>query len=462
MRHFLCKILFTAAFSTLALTGCAAIAMAKVFDADHYHLENGMEIVVVPNHRAPVVTHMVWYKTGAGDEKTGHSGIAHFMEHLMFKGSGNDVFGQIEAGKFSKIIKSLGGRDNAFTSWDYTAYFQSVAKEHLGQVMRMEAGRMVGFSPDESHINSEREVILEERRQRTDNSPEAQFSETLYARAFVNHPYGTPIIGWKHEMETLSRDDALDWHAHHYAPNNAILVVSGDVTGPQVYAMARHIYGTLPPRDVPEQSRVSAPPLVGKTIVDFEDIRLKEPAVQRLYRVPSFATDHKTSLALQVLQEIMSGGQTARLYQALVKDQKIASGAGMSYNSDALNDTALWLYAVPLPGIAPETLDAALESEIRVLAKNGLREGELGEAIQRMQDAAIYARDSLQGPAMIIGRALTTGSSLDDIENWPDQIAAINEGDIIKAAQQYILDNPNYVTGYMRPKTEDNTPEDAQ
>ncbi len=444
--------MFLKILAFLIITGLFSPASAqdKTFDAKYFKLDNGLEIVVIPNHRTPVITHMVWYRVGAADEPHGQSGIAHFLEHLMFKGSLG--FGP---GDFSKTIRTLGGHDNAFTSQDYTAYFQSVPARHLELVMRMEAGRMRGLNPPLEEVTSERKVILEERRQRTDNSPQARFAEPMATALFVNHPYGTPVIGWMHEMEKLSWKSAKSFYDQYYGPNNAILIVSGDVTESQVYELAKEIYGPLPRINLPERHWTKSPPLPAAPRVIMKDKSIRQPTVQNIFRVPSSHQNKNHALALQILEDIMGGGSTSRLYKALVIEQKIASSAGMSYRSDQWDDAMLYMYASPLPKIKPEHIENALKDELRKLIKNGVTASELAEAKTRMQDAAIYARDSLSGPAMVFGQALITGSEIDDVEYWPRDIGAITAQDVQEVAKTYL--DPDKarthppVTGYLLP-----------
>ena len=438
-------------------------ARKKVFNAETFMLDNGMEVIVVENNPAPVVTHMVWYRVGAADEPTGKSGIAHFLEHLMFKGSKQVGGRDLAPGEFSQIVRGLGGNDNAFTSQDYTAYFQSVPAEHLETVMRMEAGRMNGMQPPPEEVLSERKVILEERKQRTDNDPRGQFQEQLAAAAYVNHPYGIPVIGWKHEMDELSYEDAKAFYDKWYAPNNAILVVSGDVSPAEVFKLAIDVYGQLPREEMIDRNRTRSPELNSKTQVTLKHPSIREPVVQTLYRVPSARQDKGESLALDVLEEIMGGGPTSRLYKSLVSEQKIASGAGLSYRSSAWDDGSLWVFATPLPGQTLGNVHEALMDELRLLIENGVSEEELNEAITRMQDEAVYARDSLTGPAMVLGSSLITGSQIDDIEYWPYDIADVTAADIQAVAKKYL--NPDApraqppVSGYLLPE---NAQEDAE
>ncbi len=428
----------------------------KIFNAKTFTLKNGLQVVVVENHRVPVVTHMVWYKVGAADEPRGKSGIAHFLEHLMFKGQSYPKLGEIAPGEFSKIIRSLGGHDNAFTAQDYTAFFQTVASKHLETIMRMEAGRMRGLSLSDKDVLSERNVIIEERRQRIDNDPRAKFNEQMNEALFPNHPYSIPIIGWLHEMKTLSREDAKSFYDLWYAPNNAILVVSGDVTVNQVRKLAEKTYGIIPAaKNLPVRKRTKSPPFIAKTSVSLTHPVVKEPVFERKYRVPSSRENMKESLALQVLEEIMDGGPTSRLYKSLVVEKKIASSVSLSYNSFAWNDTTLSVSAIPSKGYSLKDVENAIDKELLAIINNGIGEKELSEAKRRMQADAIYARDSITGPAMVIGYTLATGSSLDDLEYWPQHVEEITAKQVQDVARRYL--NPDKlpknppVSGYLHP-----------
>jgi zinc protease len=423
----------------------------KIFNAESFTLENGMQIVVIPSHRVPAVTHMVWYKVGAADEAQGKSGIAHFLEHLMFKGSEG-----LAPGEFSEKVRALGGDDNAFTTQDYTAYHQSIVTEQLETIMKMEAGRMRGLTLPPEHVDSERLVILEERRQRYDNDPRAQFGEKINAALFPDHPYGVPVIGWPDEMAGLTREDAKSFYDTWYGPNNAILIVAGDVTGAQVYELAKKIYGPLVQVPIPERTAHKKPPaseVKDRVVMENPDIR--QPVVQIEYRVPSYMQNKDVSLALQVMEDIASGGPTSRFYKSLVIDQKIASSAGISYDSTARTDSSVTLYAVPVPGVELETLEKALQVELRKIVQSGVTEQELNESKARMQDEAAYARDSLSGPAMIFGSTLASGGTIDDVEYWPQNISKVTAQQIQDAVVKYL--NPDApgehkpVTGFLLP-----------
>jgi zinc protease len=437
-----------------------APAREKIFNAETFTLDNRLQIVVIPNHRAPVVTHMVWYKVGAADEQPGHSGSAHFLEHLMFKGSTG-----LAPGEFSKKVRALGGEDNAFTGQDYTAYHQSIAVEYLKDVMTMEAGRMRGLNPPAEEFASENKVILEERRQRTDNNPGARLAEQMNALLYINHPYGRPIIGWANEMAALTWPDTKAFYDRWYAPDNAILVVAGDVTGQQVYDMAKEIYGPIAKSGkIPERARPVSPPLKGKAEVRLTDPNVREPVVQTGFRVPSSRTNKQESLALEVLDEIMGGGPTSRIYKSLVVEQKIATSAGLSYRSESWDDTEVYVYATPAPNQDLAVVKNSLENELRKVVASGVTEKELSDAITRLQTGAIYARDSLSGPAMIFGSALTSGLTIDDVEYWTYDIASVTAADVNNVAQKYLNPDATFehspVTGYLLPEQKTEAPQE--
>ncbi len=417
-----------------------------VFFPESFTLANGMQVVVITNTRVPVVTHMVWYRVGAADEPRGTSGIAHFLEHLMFKGTKD-----IPPGAFSRIVAKNGGQDNAFTSWDYTAFYQSVARDRLEMVMTMEADRMTGLQLSDAVVYPERDVIIEERRQRVENDPADRMREQVDATLHVHHPYGTPVIGWPQEMAALTREDAERFYRTWYTPNNAILVVSGDITAADLKPLAEKYYGAIPARPLPARSRVSDPPLSAARRVVLEDEEVRQPSVQRLWHAPSYRTDaDKQAYALQVLTEVMSGGATGRLYRALVMEQKVATSAWMGYSPVSWDGTAFVAGVSPAPGIGAEQAEAALLEQIRTLLDKGVSEEEVATAKRRMLADAAYARDSLSGPAQTLGASLATGQSIDDVESWPVRIDAVT-AEQVTAAARAILGQPDHVTGLLLP-----------
>lgn len=417
------------------------VAEAKDFNAETFTLKNGLQVVVIPNHRTPVVTHMIWYKFGAADEPRGRSGIAHFLEHLMFKGTPH-----VPDGQFSLIVKRLGGNDNAFTTHDFTAFYQDIAVAHLPRVMEMEADRMQNLTLDDDQVNSERKVIIDERRQRIDNQPQAKFEEQLRSVVFINHPYGTPVIGWLHEMEGLTREDAMTVYKTWYAPNNAILVVSGDITAEELKPLAEKYYGDIPPIDVPERHRPLPAPMIAEMQVTYKDARVGVPLVTRVYRAP------RGSDALELMTEIFGGSTTSRLYKDLVVTQGIAVSAGADYDPINLNDTTFSIYANPAPGVSVQQLEAALDSEVKKIASDGITQEELKSAQHRAVATRTYYLDSLQGPAILFGRALASGFSIDYLENWTDRINKLSVTDINKAAKSLFAAENIPVTGFLLPQ----------
>lgn len=424
----------------------------KVYNAESFVLNNGMQVVVIPNHRAPVVSHMVWYKVGAADEPQGDgvSGAAHFLEHLMFKGTK-----AIAPGQFSKIIRAKGGEDNAFTSWDFTAYFQSVAKDLLPMVMAMEADRMINLSLPEKEVLSEREVIIEERRQRTDNDPKALFSEQMRAVLFATSPYAVPIIGWRDEMPKLVRAHLEAYYKTWYAPNNAILVVSGDVTMDQVRPLAEKYYGIIPAYKVPDHIRPSSPDFSAPAVLTLHDETIRQSVFLRAWRAPSQMQDKPTADALSVLQETLGGGAATQLYQSLVVRQKLATSVDLSYEGEARGEGSIWFYASPAEGVSLPELESSIEKEFRNLIVSGVPASEIDKAKTRLINSAIYARDSVVGPAMTIGQTLAMGGTLEDAEYWPQRIKAVEKEDVDRVLKTYLdPDHPLHapVTGYLLPQ----------
>jgi len=414
-------------------------------DVASFTLANGLEVVVIPDRRAPVVTHMIWYKVGSADEARGVSGIAHFLEHLMFKGTEKHP-----AGEFSHVVAELGGQENAFTSYDYTSYFQRVAREHLKTVMAFEADRMTGLQLTDEVVNPERDVILEERRSRVDGDPGSQLGEAVAAALFVNHPYGTPIIGWEHEIEKLNRHDAIAFYERFYTPNNAILVVAGDVDAEEVRALAEETYGKVERRvDPGPRARPREPEPRAARRVSLADPRVTQPSLQRNYLAPSYETaTGDEAYALDLLSQIMGGGQTSRIYRALVVEKGVAANAGAWYYGDALDDGRLVIYAIPRAGAALADLEAAIDEEIARIGSEGPTTAELERAKTRLIADTIYAQDSQATLARIYGASLATGGTIEEVQAWPARIRAVTaEG--VRDVARAVLDPRRSVTGEL-------------
>lgn len=418
---------------------------ARVFDAETFMLDNGMQVVVIPNHRMPVVTHMVWYKAGAADEPVGKSGIAHVTEHLMFKGTKTTA-----PGDFSKIVAKNGGQDNAFTSSDYTGYYQNIAVDRLEMVMQMEADRMINLVLDEKNFQTERDVVVEERNSRVDNEPAAMLGERLDAALWGSHPYRNPVIGWAHELKALKLQDALDYYAKHYAPNNAILVIGGDITMEQVKPLAEKYYGVLPPRvQMTPRQRVRDLPPVAHSRVEMRHPRVGQPQWNREYMAPSFSiSEANAPYALEVFSELLGGSATSRLYRALVVEQKLAASAGSWYRNSAVDWGSFGLYASPRPGASMDQLEAAMIEQVAKVLKDGVTTEEVERAKKRLRASVVYSRDSLYMATRVLGRALSTGQTVAQVEAWPDHIAKVTVEDVMSAARQVLNANPS-VTGIL-------------
>jgi zinc protease len=419
-------------------------ALAK---AQEFKLPNGLVGVVIPDNRAPVVTHMVWYRIGAADEAAGKSGIAHFFEHLMFKATK-----KMPSGEFSKIVSRLGGNDNAFTSHDATAYFQRIAKSRLPQVMAMEADRMVNLQLAEKEVLTERDVILEERRSRVENSPAAILDEQMSAALYRNHRYGIPVIGWEHEIAQLNRKDALDFYKAYYAPNNAILVVSGDVTLDEVRKLAQETYGKLKPSAaIKPRVRVQEPPLRTPLRVELKDQRAGKPMLSRHYLAPSYVTAAPGEAeALDLLMKVLGGGATSRLYKRLVVEEKIAANAGGYYGGSGLDSTKIGIYAVPQDGIGLDNVESSIDAVIEEVKAKGLTEAELNRAKASYIAEYVYESDNQSTLARRYGWGLVVGRTIADIDAWPDRISKVTLDQVQKAAATY-LDLRRSVTGTLIP-----------
>lgn len=424
-----------------------SLGRAGLFSPSTFYLDNGLQVIVIEDHRAPVVRHMVWYRVGAADEPVGKSGVAHLLEHLMFKGTD-----KIPNGEFSRIIARNGGQDNAFTAQDYTGYFQTIARDKLDLVMGMEADRMVNLRFDADDFEAERQVVLEERRARTDNDPGAQLAEATRATQYFAHPYGIPVIGWEHEIRALTREDVLSFYRLHYAPNNAILIVAGDIRTEEVRDLAETHFGGTPAIDVPKRWRPAEPPHRAARRVVFKDPRVRQPSVQRSYLAPARRGDSEGhALPLQVFSEILGGGTTSRLYRALVVEQKAASGAGAWYQGLSYDQTTFGVYASPVPGGDVAKLETAMDDVLRVVLRDGVTEAEVKRAKNGLLASAIYARDNLGTGPRIFGAALTAGLSITDVETWTDRIRSITQAQVMAAARM-VLDERRSVTGVLLPE----------
>ena len=410
-----------------------------------FRLDNGMDVVVIEDRRVPVVQHMVWYRAGSADEPVGESGVSHFLEHLLFKATEN-----MEAGELSATVAANGGRDNAFTSWDYTAYFQRVAADRLGLMMQMEADRMVNIRLTDRDIVTERNVIIEERNQRVENNPRALFSEQMNAAQFLNHRYGVPIIGWMHEMETLDMDDVLSFYRTHYAPNNAILIVAGDVDPEEVLRLAEIHYGAIPANpDIAPRLRATEPPQNAERRLIFRDARVAQPYVQRSYLAPERdAGAQEKAAALTILAEVLGGGTTSYLVDKLQFEAQVAVFAGAFYRGISLDDTTFDFVVVPAPGVTLQEAEDAMDAALAQFLIDGVDADQLDRIKMQLRAAEIYARDNAEGLASRYGSALTSGLSVEDVKAWPGVLQAVSAEDVVEAARA-VLRREASVTGWL-------------
>jgi len=430
--------------------GLAALS-AQAAETTRFTLDNGLEVVVLEDPRAPVVVQMLWYRAGAADEPAGKSGIAHFLEHLMFKGTDD-----MAPGEFSDTVALNGGSDNAFTSSDYTGYFQRVASDRLELMMRMEADRMRDLRLTEEDIGTERDVVLEERNQRTENDPGALFGEQRNAALYLNHPYGIPIVGWKSEVETLTLEDALGFYRKFYAPNNAVLIVAGDVDPDNVRALAETYYGPLAPTPgLGARLRPQEPPQLAERRLKFEDPRVAQPYVIRTYLAPERdAGAQEQAAALTMLARLLGGnGATSVLGQKLQFQQQKAIYTSAFYSGLSYDDTSFGLVIVPVPGVSLQEAEDAMDAAVAEFIAEGVDAEQLDRIKMQMRAAQIYAEDSIQGKARRYGAALTSGLTLEDIDAWPDILQAVTAEDVLAAADS-VFDRRKSVTGWlMTPQT---------
>lgn len=412
-----------------------------------YTLDNGMHVVVIPDNRAPVVTHMVWYRVGAADEPEGQSGIAHFLEHLMFKSTET-----IPSGEFSKIVSRLGGQDNAFTSQDATAYFQRISREHLGRVMEMEADRMMNLRLTDEEVRTERDVIKEERRSRVENRPSAILREQMDAALYMSHPYGTPVIGWMHEIADLNRENALSYYERFYAPNNAILVVAGDVTGDEVLKLAEGTYGKLKanPAVGAPRKRPAEPPHRAPRRLVLTDARAGQPTLRRQYLVPSYQSAKPGEAeALDLMMKAFASGATSQLYKSLVVDRALAASVSGYYSGHGLDSGEISISAIPADGVSLDALEAAIDEEIAKLKREGIADDDLDRARRVYIADYIYDMDSQSSLARRYGWGLVVGATVEQIDAWPDELRKVTAEDVKAAAAH--LDITRSVTGLLIP-----------
>lgn len=412
-------------------------------------LSNGLRVVVLPDDRTTAVTHMIWYNNGAVDDPLGKSGLAHFLEHMMFKGTR-----RFNADEFQKRISGTGGMMNAFTSWSFTSYFEQVTSEHLEECMAFEADRMQCMEFQPHTVDAERSVILAERGMVVENNPFARLDEALIAASFVSTPQGRPVIGWSHEISAIQRDDIAAYYDRFYRPENAVLVVAGGVQPDEVVAMARRTYGEVPAKGARSpRIRASLPKPVAAQYITLASQAAPQPMVKKAFIVPAHGSGSAVlEAALELLAMHLGGTKTCLLRRRLVIEQKLAIDIGAHYWGDAFpGETVLIAAAVPAQGVAIETLERALDEVLTQVSREGISETELVRAKTQMLAGITFSQDEPTALAHWYGRSLCLGRSMQDIAEWPLRIRALTRDDIRQAAQLIIPKTA--VVGYLLPET---------
>ena len=410
-------------------------------------LANGLRVIVKEDHRAPTAVHMVWYRAGSMDEVSGTSGVAHVLEHMMFKGTRN-----VKSGEFSRRIAAAGGRENAFTNRDYTAYFQQVPKAALPLMLRLEADRMSNLLVTKPEFSQEIKVVMEERRLRTDDQPRALVAEALNAEAYVAHPYRRPVIGWMNDLANMSYVDARNWYVRWYLPNNAFVVVVGDVKADEVFALAQKYYGAIKARPLPERKPQLEPEQRGvRRLVVKAPAEL--PYLLMGWKCPVLRDAGKDwqPYALEVLTGVLDGNESARLNQSLVRDHRLASEVGAGYDTTARGPGMCFIEGTPSQGRSTAELEAGLRAELARLVRDGVSENELARVKAQLVAAQVFKRDSIFGQAMEIGQFESAGLSYRDIDRVLDGLKAVSAEQVRAVAKQYFVDDQLSV-GVLEPQ----------
>jgi zinc protease len=429
---------FRAAFA-IAIAALSATVAGPVLaagpDAFQFALQNGMQVVVIPDHRAPVVTQMIWFKVGGVDDPPGLSGLAHFFEHMMFRGTK-----QTPGDGFSRTLARNGGDNNAFTTHDYTGFYEQIAKSRLPLAMALEADRMANLDLSDANVTTERDVVLEERRMRIENDPQALLAEQIDAALHLSHPYGRPVIGWPEEVHRIGRVEAQDFYKHHYAPNNAILIVAGDVTVDEVRNDAQAAFGKVPARELVPRAVYASPPRLTETRLAVARPDAKVPLFMRVYRVLSYAEAAPGQAeALETLAQLLGGDLTGLLYRRLVVEKHLATSVGASYDGYARDDGEFEISANPRPGVSLATLEQAVDQIIAAASRSVPNAKDLTRAKTQLVASATYRRDSQFALASAYGQALSIGLTAFDVKAWPDRIQAVTAEQVRKAANDALV-----------------------
>lgn len=410
-----------------------------------YKLKNGLTLVVDIDNRAPVVAHTIWYKVGSADEQDGESGIAHFLEHLMFRGTK-----KYEAGYFSKRISEIGGEDNAFTTADFTAYYQNIPQKHIGEVIAMEADRMRNINITETELVKERNVVLEERSLRTDTNPTAQLIEQMNASLFRNHPYGSPVIGWQHEIAALNKKQVMAFYKKYYAPNNAIVTVIGDVKPNEILSLAEKTYGSIKPSaNIKKRMRPAEPPQIATRTITLKHDNVNVESLLLAIEGISPIKRPKDYYALSTALTSIASGTYSILYKELVKKQKIALSVGVFSSSDKLDNTPIFFQLTPAKNVSLEKLREAFQNEINKILAQGISSEYINREKNSIMSGFMTLFDSRGNRARLWGTSLTLEQPLDDVVNTPKIISSVTPQDANNMLQE-IFKPQNQVWGYLQ------------
>ncbi|QWE08525.1 M16 family metallopeptidase [Polynucleobacter ibericus] len=436
----------------------ACAASAQSADTHEYQLSNGLKLIVREDHRAPTVAHMVWYRAGSMDEVNGKTGVAHVLEHMMFKGTH-----KVKAGEFSRLVAAVGGRENAFTSRDYTAYFQQVEKSKLEDVIRLEADRMSNLNFDDAEFLKEIQVVMEERRLRTEDNPRSLLNESLMATAYMSSPYRHPVIGWMNDLQNMTASDARDWYRSWYAPNNATVVITGDVDAKKVLGLVEKYYGVAKTHELPVRKPQIEPPQKG-----IKQVQVKAPAdsaqLTMAWKVPRLEPsklDDPEPYALELLTAVLDGYDNARLNRVLVKQEKVVNDVGVGYDMVSRGPELFLIGTSMAKGKTVAQAQASIRKALDELKKNGILETELKRIKVRILSEQIYKRDSIFGQAMEIGSTEMAGFSWKDIDYMLEKMQTITPEQVQAVAKKYLVDE-GLTIAVLDPQARTSPPKEAK
>ena len=423
----------------------SSISVSKTkFDAKQFSLKNGLKVVVVENKRAPIIAQMIWYNFGSNVEEKGKSGLAHFMEHLMFKGTK-----KYPESYYSDFISQIGGSENAFTSYDYTAYYQIYPSNNFEKIIELESDRMKNLTLTKKNVEIEKKVILEERYQRIESDPSSQLDESMRSILYPNHPYGRPIIGWRHEINDLNFEDVRNFYKKFYEPQNATLVLSGDVSLREAKNVVKKYFSNIKNINLPNTKKIYDPELVTSIFVEHSHPTVKQNIWKKIYRVDSYNESIENGIALDLGLKILAGGTSSLLYDKLVNEKKIFSMIGGFYQGLTRDKGYVYFYAIPNDKISIKKIEKLINDQLTFSIENDLSQARLDIEKKKYFFDSIYTLDGILKPSEIIGEALTVGLSLDDIENWNQNLESITL-DKVKEQMRIFLENKNYVVGSLK------------